>query len=1096
MSDAVSFSFDIGHASIGWAALAADGKVLGCGSVIFPKEDCQNFARAGLRRQRRHVAATRNRMKRLRQLFVEKGVLTVQEAYEQAQPSSGVMMPWLLAAQALEKGRQLTWRELWQVIRWYAHNRGYDGNAEWAGDGPTAEDTEKVQNAKQMMEDSGADSMAVAICRFLEVDLETGVLHGDKYFKGQNVAFPRETVRGEVRTILTQAESYLPGCDVTFIRMVMDELSPEEAKRFGLPERYRGGLLFGQMIPRFDNRIISTCPISGEKTPLKHCPEYYRYRWAELMANLAVEVDGVKRPLLPREREALHACMTEQGYLTKGQLKKALEEITGGSAKQVDDYFLHAEMEKALVLDPVRKEVTGSKLGPIWQTLSSKHQKIFANQFFRDGKIKLEDWRARLLKDGEDVSAFDAAVEEVVAQTKPRGKRKAEPLTVDALMTQVHRLGAAASGRAPYSRQLMQQAVEEVMAGLHPKAVKSDDPSNPQQRNGCLARTNEILERERGRRLDEQTNNHLVRHRMLMFRRLLEDLYQQYAGGDIRRVGPTTIEVARDMVEYSGMSAQDKAKLFGQKVAPFNRAEKYLREAFEDADIFKPITYNMIRKARIAMAQNWVCPYTGRSFGPQEIAYDQVDFEHIVPRSQKISDSLDGLVITFREVNKMKGNRLALDFVRQCAGTSVAVVYEDENSEIVSEKRFRQIVDGWYPKRDPRSLPNATDEDFIRWRRKQNLLRETYDEKDNDFTPRLLTFTSHLNKLAALEARKFWHAEAAKVDALRQVEPEHLVGHMQGSVTHRFRSDWKLLGCLAEVCPEVVEKVGDDSRLLPKAQIREITHLHHAVDAVAIGLTRQCFARLGYPVLEREKCQTILKRKASNNDERDWLASLGIFQFDHQGRHHLKPLDEDIRASLIAALAQKRVVQHVPASMSGLKVEQTQWRVLHGPDGDGKLTLRQRGPRENGHRRFKEAKEASSRVLGFAPTREESKLKPRQAGIVISENFGAAISDAGATVIPFHRVWNRLQELKGADGKPPLVIRRGQVIQVANGRYKGLWRIHSVKDNKTGVSLDMARPELVKAENKKAGCGMNVRLASLVKNGLRQYETTLTGDPM
>lgn len=47
MSRSLTFSFDIGYASIGWAVIAsashddADPSVCGCGTVLFPKDDCQ-----------------------------------------------------------------------------------------------------------------------------------------------------------------------------------------------------------------------------------------------------------------------------------------------------------------------------------------------------------------------------------------------------------------------------------------------------------------------------------------------------------------------------------------------------------------------------------------------------------------------------------------------------------------------------------------------------------------------------------------------------------------------------------------------------------------------------------------------------------------------------------------------------------------------------------------------------------------------------------------------------------------------------------------------------------------------------------------------
>ena len=45
-----------------------------------------------------------------------------------------------------------------------------------------------------------------------------------------------------------------------------------------------------------------------------------------------------------------------------------------------------------------------------------------------------------------------------------------------------------------------------------------------------------------------------------------------------------------------------------------------------------------------------------------------MDKDHIIPRSDRASDSLDSLVITFCEINKMKGKRTAVRFVEEFQG--------------------------------------------------------------------------------------------------------------------------------------------------------------------------------------------------------------------------------------------------------------------------------------------------------------------------------------------------------------------------------------------------------------------------------------------
>ena len=172
----LQLAFDVGHSSIGWAVLQSPPNgspaLLGCGTVIFPADDCLASQRRGFRRQRRHIRATRLRIARLKKLLAHLEVLTA-EHLDAVSSSS----PWLLAARVLRGGKKLTWSELWDVLRWYAHNRGYDGNKGWSRQDATAnaEDTEKEQKAHELLEafraKHGRDgTMAEVFCDRLELD--------------------------------------------------------------------------------------------------------------------------------------------------------------------------------------------------------------------------------------------------------------------------------------------------------------------------------------------------------------------------------------------------------------------------------------------------------------------------------------------------------------------------------------------------------------------------------------------------------------------------------------------------------------------------------------------------------------------------------------------------------------------------------------------------------------------------------------------------------------------------------------------------------------------------------------------------------------
>jgi hypothetical protein len=96
---------------------------------------------------------------------------------------------------------------------------------------------------------------------------------------------------------------------------------------------------------------------------------------------------------------------------------------------------------------------------------------------------------------------------------------------------------------------VLRQPFYEVMQGWDPRAEKND-----RQPRGCLCQTNELKKAQLHRRLEEQTNNHLIRHRLLLLERLQRDLIAapEFAAGIPARMAGLTIEVNRELRDLSG----------------------------------------------------------------------------------------------------------------------------------------------------------------------------------------------------------------------------------------------------------------------------------------------------------------------------------------------------------------------------------------------------------------------------------------------------------------------------------------------------------------------------------------------------------------
>ena len=1069
-SDDLQLAFDVGHSSLGWAVLKtntavggpnghpAPVDVIGCGAVTFGADDCLASKRRLYRRQRRHARATRQRIGRLEKLLAHLGVLTAEQLAAKHQQAGGHSAPWLLAARVLASNGDtkhlLAWPQLLDVLRWYAHNRGYDGNRRWSTQETLgeAEDTEKEQNAIALMQKHGATTMAETLCKELGLDPLGKKQSSDKPFKRLNAAFPRPFVEKEVRRILQAHFGKLPRVDGQFEQALFDKWEAIPCPDIKLPKRFQGGMLFGQLVPRFDNRIIATCPLTGGKVPNKSCPEFLNFRWAMLLANIKVATasDRELRKLTVEERKAIHEVMLCEGALTESEMKKLVRRVTGCVRDKLDQMFMEeVNAKEALILDPVQKLVRGDLLLTLWPTLSPRVQKRARDAWQRGKSLTPAQLHALAEKLNEPTAAFDAEINRLLDASTTKKSKKQGQFTRESLLAERF-APKKIDGRAAYARPMLKKAAEEVMAGKHPK-----------EEGGCLFITEEMRHAQIKKSLAEQTNNHLVRHRLLILERLQADLIKDYAGGDKVRIARMTIEVNRDLREFSGKTAKAIAQDLGQRLSNFKSVSAKLEEVLAGKNI--NITAGLIRKARIAEDLGWMCPYTGQSYDTFDLITRKVDRDHIVPYSQRPSNSLDSLAITFSEVNRMKGQRTAWQFVAAHEGQPVAGM---PNLSIVTRTRFKEFVEKL------ESWKGHDDDKRRKKKRKDLLLLEKYEEKG--FTPRDLTVTSQLVRLGA---------QVLKKPFLGSTHTPVVIS-LPGALTGSVRKGWKLIGCLSLAAPQVLDENGE---VKTKTDIRSLTHLHHALDACVLALASHYLPNNG-------SLWEIMIKRNHNDAEKAILRATGYYHSNGEGRFELIDLPDRLKDQIRQRLAEKRVVQHIPADMSGMKVEENTRGVVKVENGRVYLRKRTRDAK-TGKLSIKPTDEVVGKVVGLEPRGGQGKLTPMKGVRVISENFGVAILDHATNpddkfiIIPWHKVWHRLAELKEKNGgKRPTIVRNGQLIRVRSGKRAGLWRVISVKQTVAyGLAVDLALPDSLDL-----GRG-NAPIETLVKDGLELLRPSLTG---
>ncbi|MBR1921197.1 MAG: hypothetical protein IJ829_04225 [Kiritimatiellae bacterium] len=1041
---------DVGHDSIGWCVtrtFPGEERFLaipGAGVVLFPANDCLANSRRTFRRQRRHIRATRQRIARMKSMILSLGVLTDKEL--SANPTAA---PWKLAAQSLAGGKILTWLELWCVLRWYAHNRGYDGNilasAKNRQDGE-AEDIKKNKASHEMMKRFGTSTMAETMCAFLGVDPEGEKIASRDYFKGSKVSFDRSVVVKEVSRILEAHKGKLPGLTDSFVRaLVADPLSEKNFLRqlpdlpFHIQNRFWGGVLFGQLAPRFDNRIIGHCPVSGKKLPLKSTPEFLEYRWARVLANIRVGAEG--RRLSAEEIAKLNSVAARVGGFAKGEFKKAVKEATGEPNDNVDAILTTPEADASLSRFPGVHAL--AKLG-LRDVLDEKTFRKFANQLFRGKALSLAKIAA---------AVDDATRERVLALADPsRPKGRAKKKDRDVILHGTIK-AALPSGRAPYARAVMRNVVKEIYAG-----------KDPTGQGGVLYRNCVEEDALKEEDIDRETNNHLIRHRVKILLRLLKDIVHDYAENNPAQVAQVTIEMARDLKDLSGKTnKQIEIDLRDRTRQHLFAAKKLASYLGCDARRVSP---GLIRKVRIAEDMGWQCPYTGHVYDLQDIVTRGdgepgcIDKDHILPRSKRMTDSLDSLVLTYREVNEMKGARTGLQFIRDCAGMRVP---GRENLVILSETQYKGLVDGL-------KVSGHSDDQKRQKRRKQNLLRLRSD--DAGMTEGMLTRTSFITTLA-IKAMRGYFAKCGRT-------PDFVT--IPGRVTAMLRKEWNILGLLAQIDPRVKDENGN---LRLKQEIRSITHMHHAVDAITLGLAATYLPHDGTFLA------TVCKRRV-NNEERAMLDATGIFRFSAHNEPHLVELPTWLGNEVMTALAEQRVVVHQPQERAGLKVQQNAWGV---EKVDGKwVTIHQRTrDAKTGKVSTSLKRVLSNAAFGLNPVNGRGKLKAIKGVLLTDVNYGIALMSE-PQLLRHHRVWGSIAQLKDkTGGKMPQILRRYDIIRIASGGYAGVWRVASVKDNESGIALTLVKPYALKYKSGVDYSKDNVSLKTVMENGLSILKPRYTG---
>lgn len=194
--------------------------------------------------------------------------------------------------------------------------------------------------------------------------------------------------------------------------------------------------------------------------------------------------------------------------------------------------------------------------------------------------------------------------------------------------------------------------------------------------------------------------------------------------------------------------------------------------------------------------------YSSTYIPPEELFSRRFDIEHIIPQARLFDDSQSNKTLETREVNIVKGDRTAMDYVLDTYGETEA-------------EQYRQRVA------------------FLFGGKSKKLRNLTTTEADipKDFLNRDLSDTQYI-------ARK---AKEILMQVTRTVVPTI------GAITARLREDWQLIDVMKELNLPKYKELGlvetyDNRDGQPIQRIKDWSkrndHRHHAMDALTVAFTR------------------------------------------------------------------------------------------------------------------------------------------------------------------------------------------------------------------------------------------------------------------
>ena len=819
---------DLGVGSIGWCLIALDAQgdpaeILGMGSRVVPLTNLgddkafskgeaftANQKRTARRTMRRGFARYQLRRYRLRRELEKVGMLP-----DAALIQLPLLELWELRERAATAGERLTLPELGRVLCHINQKRGYrhvksDAAAIVGDEGEKKKDSNSAYLAGIRANDEKLRDEHKTVGQYFAEQLRQNQSEsptGGISYRIKDQIFSRQRYIDEYDQIMAAQRVHYPDILTDeFIRMLRDEVifmqRPLKSCKHLVSlcefEKQERVMRVQQDDGKGGRQLVERRVKFGPKVAPKSSPLFQLCRIYEAVNNIRLtRPDGSPRDITPEERAKIVAHLQSSASLSFAALKKLLKEkaliadqLTTKSGLKGDStrvalaaalqpypqyhHLLDMELETRMMTVQLTDEETGE--------VTEREVAVVTDSYVRQPLYRL--WH--MLYSIEERDAMRRALITQLGMTE-------EDLD-GGLLDQLYRLDFVKPGYGNKSAKFICKLLPQLQQGLgYSEACAavgyrhSNSPTSEEITERTLLEKIPLLQRNELRQpLVEKILNQMIN--------LVNALKAEYGIDEVRVELARELKMSREERERMARNNKDREERNKEVAARIRQCGLYP-------------TKPRIQKYMLWEEAGRQCLYCGRSIEEEQcLNGDDMEVEHIIPKSVLYDDSYGNKTCACHECNQTKGNRTALEYIR-------AKGWEAEYME-----RINGLLD--------KKAISYSKHQRLRW------LKE---DIPSDFLERQLRLTQYISR----------QAMAILQQGIRRVSAS------EGGVTARLRSLWGYGKILHTLNLDRYDSMGETERVSREGEATEelritnwskrMDHRHHAIDALVVACTRQSY---------------------------------------------------------------------------------------------------------------------------------------------------------------------------------------------------------------------------------------------------------------